>query len=46
MWVGIGAIGTVAVGITVRHQATSPANLLALAGLVAAIVAVELTAPH
>lgn len=46
VWVGIGAVGTVLVGVTVRHEATSPANLLALAGLVASIVAVKLTAPH
>jgi quaternary ammonium compound-resistance protein SugE len=46
IWVGIGAIGTVLVGVTIRNEATSPANLLALAGLVAAIVAVKLTAPH
>jgi quaternary ammonium compound-resistance protein SugE len=46
IWVGIGAIGTVLVGVTLRDQATSPPNLLALGGLVAAIVAVKLTAPH
>lgn len=46
VWVGIGAVGTVLVGITLRHQATSPANLAAMAGLVVAIVAVKLTAPH
>lgn len=46
VWVGIGAVGTVLVGVTLRHQATSPANLVALAGLVVAIVAVKLTAPH
>ena len=46
VWVGIGAVGTVLVGVTVQHQSTNPANLLALAGLVAAIVAVKLTAPH
>ncbi|HSP28147.1 MAG TPA: multidrug efflux SMR transporter, partial [Ilumatobacteraceae bacterium] len=46
VWVGIGAIGTVLVGVTFRQEATSPTNLLALAGLVAAIVAVKVTAPH
>jgi quaternary ammonium compound-resistance protein SugE len=46
VWVGIGAIGTVAVSVVVHHQATSLANLVALAGLLAAIVAVKLTAPH
>jgi quaternary ammonium compound-resistance protein SugE len=46
IWVGIGAIGTAIVGVTLRDEATSPANLLALSGLVMAIVAVKLTAPH
>lgn len=46
VWVGVGAVGTVLVGVTVRQEATSPANLLALAGLVGAIVAVKATAPH
>ena len=46
VWVGIGAVGTVLVGITVRHQATSLANMAALGALVASIVAVKLTAPH
>ncbi|WCO66760.1 SMR family transporter [Iamia majanohamensis] len=46
VWVGIGAVGTVLVGATLRQEATSPAHLLALAGLVAAIVAVKVTAPH
>ena len=46
VWVGIGAVGTVLVGVALRHQATNPANLLALAGLVTAIVAVKVTTPH
>lgn len=46
VWVGIGAIGTVLVGVAFRQQPTSPANLLALAALVAAIAAVKVTAPH
>lgn len=46
VWVGIGAIGTALVGVTFRHQATSPSNLVALAALVAAIVAVKVTAPQ
>lgn len=46
VWVGIGTVGTVLFGIVVRHQSTSLPNLLALAGLVTAIVAVKLTAPH
>jgi quaternary ammonium compound-resistance protein SugE len=46
VWVGIGAVGTVLVGVTVRNETTSPANLVALACLIAAIAAVKLTAPH
>lgn len=46
VWVGIGATGTVLVGLTFQNHATSPSNLLALTGLVAAIVAVKVTAPH
>ncbi len=46
VWVGIGTVGTVLVGVTVRHQATSLANMLALLALVAAIVAVKVTTPH
>ena len=45
VWVGIGAVGTMAVGVGIRHEPTSPANLAALAALVAAIAAVKLTAP-
>jgi quaternary ammonium compound-resistance protein SugE len=46
IWVGIGALGTFAVGVTLRQQVTSPANLVAIAALVASIAAVKLTAPH
>ncbi len=46
VWVGIGAVGTVLVGILIRHQATSLGNLAALAALVASIMAVKLTSPH
>ncbi|HSJ90794.1 MAG TPA: multidrug efflux SMR transporter [Ilumatobacter sp.] len=46
VWVGIGAVGTVLVGVTLQHQNTNLPNLLALGGLVAAIAAVKLTAPH
>lgn len=46
VWVGIGAVGTVLVGIVVKGESTSPANLLALGVLVAGIVAVKLTGAH
>jgi quaternary ammonium compound-resistance protein SugE len=46
IWVGIGAVGTVIVGIAARNETTTPANLVALACLIASIAAVKLTAPH
>lgn len=46
VWVGVGAVGTVLVGVSIKHEPTSVANLLALAGLVASIMAVKVTAPH
>lgn len=45
VWVGIGAVGAFAVGLT-RGEATSPAQLVAMAALVVALVAVKATAPH
>jgi quaternary ammonium compound-resistance protein SugE len=46
VWVGIGAVGTVLVGIAVHGEAASPARLASLALLVAALVAVKLTSEH
>lgn len=46
IWVGIGAVGTVLVGIVGRGEPTSPANVAALSLLVLSIVAVKLTAAH
>ncbi len=46
VWVGIGAVGTVLAGIVVRGDHAGPAQLLALAALIASIVAVKVTATH
>lgn len=46
VWVGIGAVGTIIVGIVVHGDDTSPAQMLALSALVGSIVAVNLTSPH
>ena len=46
VWVGVGAVGTVLVGVTMRNETTNPANLAALACLIGSIVAVKMTAPH
>ena len=46
VWVGIGAAGTFLFAVLVRHEATTPAQLLAMGALVASIVAVKLTATH
>ncbi len=46
VWVGIGAVGTVAAGIVLRAEPVAPANLAALGLLVLAIVAVKLTSAH
>lgn len=46
VWVGIGAVGAFAVGVLIRDEPTSPAQLVAMAALVVALVAVKVTAPH
>lgn len=46
VWVGIGAVGTIVIGIVVHGDDTSPGQLLALGALVGSIVAVNLTSPH
>jgi quaternary ammonium compound-resistance protein SugE len=44
VWVGIGAVGTVALGIVLKGEPASFTRVLALAALVASIVAVKVTA--
>jgi multidrug transporter EmrE-like cation transporter len=44
--VGIGAVGTFLVSVVIRREPTDLPNVLAMSALVAAIVAVKLTAPH
>lgn len=46
VWVGIGAVGTFLVAVVFRGQSTSVGQVLAIAALVAAIIAVKLTATH
>jgi quaternary ammonium compound-resistance protein SugE len=46
IWVGIGAVGTVLLGVLVRGDQTSAGQMLALGALVTSIVAVKLTAAH
>jgi quaternary ammonium compound-resistance protein SugE len=46
VWVGIGAVGTVALGILLKGEPASLTRVLALASLVASIVAVKLTSQH
>lgn len=44
VWVGIGAVGAFLVGVFVKGDPTSPAQIVAIAALVASIIAVKLTA--
>lgn len=46
VWVGIGAVGAFAVAVLINGQATSPAQVVAMACLIASIVAVKATATH
>lgn len=46
VWVGIGAVGAFAVGVLLKNDPTSPAQVAAIGALVASIVAVKLTAVH
>ncbi len=46
VWVGIGAVGAFVVSVAVLGERTSPAQLVAMAALVASILAVKLTATH
>ncbi len=44
VWVGIGAVGAFLVGVLIKGDETNGSQLIAIAVLVAAIVAVKLTA--
>jgi quaternary ammonium compound-resistance protein SugE len=46
VWVGIGAVGTAVVGIVVHDDPATPARLLFLTLLVAAIVGLKATSGH
>jgi len=46
IWVGIGAVGTVLLGVLVRGDQATAGQLVSLGALVVSIVAVKLTAAH
>lgn len=46
VWAGIGALGTVAVGIFFYQEAASLPRLLLLTGLIGCIVGLRLISPH
>lgn len=46
VWVGIGAAGAVLVGAALEHRTPAPAQLLSIAALIAAVIAVKVTAAH
>ena len=46
VWTGIGALGTVLVGILFYGEAATPVRLLLIAGAVACIAGLKLTAGH
>lgn len=45
VWVGVGVVGTVVVGMVVKDDPASAPRLVALAALLASLVAVKLTSP-
>jgi quaternary ammonium compound-resistance protein SugE len=46
VWVGIGAAGALLVGAALEQRMLPPAQLLSVAALVAAVVAVKLSSAH
>ncbi|MGJ3628935.1 SMR family transporter [Sphingomonas sp. MMS24-JH45] len=46
MWTGIGALGTVLIGIVWFGEAATPVRLLLILGAVARIAGLKLTAGH
>lgn len=46
VWVGIGAAGAVLVGAGLEQRMLPPAQLLSIAALIAAVIAVKVTAAH
>ena len=46
VWTGIGALGTVLVGIIFYGEAATPVRLLLIVGAVACIAGLKLTAGH
>lgn len=46
VWVGIGAVGTLLVGVALQEEALSTVRLLLILGLVACVVGLKLTGGH
>lgn len=46
VWVGIGAVGTVAAGVALGHESLGLAQGLLMAGLVACVVGLKLVSGH
>lgn len=45
VWVGIGAVGTVILGITLLDEAVNPARLISVALIIAGIIGLKLAKP-
>lgn len=46
VWVGIGAVGAFVYSVSIRHEQTSAAQVIAISALILSIVAVKATAVH
>ncbi len=46
VWVGIGAVGTAILGITLLHEPASPARLAFLALMIVSLVGLKMTSAH
>lgn len=45
-WVGVGAVGTVAVGILLRGEPATPGRLVSVALIVVGVIGLKLATPH
>lgn len=45
VWVGVGAVGTVTLGIVLLHEPANPARLISVAFIIAGIVGLKLATP-
>jgi len=46
VWVGIGAVGTAILGITLLHEPASPARLVFLGLMIVSLVGLKMTSAH